>query len=119
MQDFRKLRVWQFSQDLTVDLYRCTSTFPREELFGITGQIRRASVSVGSNIAEGAKREWSRDKARFFNISQGSAGEGISLLDVSRRLGYLQEKQAASLTDRFDHIAAMLELLREAVKQGG
>ena len=118
MQDFRKLRVWELAQELTVDIYRCTSTFPREELFGITGQIRRASVSVGSNIAEGSKREWKRDKARFFNISQGSTGEGVSLLDVSRRLGYLTEGQAASLTDRFEHIAAMLELLRRAVIEG-
>ena len=56
MQDFRKLRVWQDAQVLTVDIYKMTACFPRDERFGLTSQLRRASVSVGANIAEGCKR---------------------------------------------------------------
>jgi hypothetical protein len=91
MQDFRKLRVWQFSQELTVDLYRCTSDVSTRR---VVRNHRTDPPSVRVDRVEhrgGFEAEWNRDKARFFNISQGSTGEGISLLDISRRLGYLPE----------------------------
>src|SRR6476659_4543154 len=75
MKDFRTLSVWQKSHELTILIYKQTSTFPREELFGLTSQIRRASSSIGANIAEGCGRNSDGDLSRFLQIAFGSANE--------------------------------------------
>ena len=93
MRDFKALKVWQSSQDLTVQIYKITQTFPRDEQFGVTSQIRRASVSISSNIAEGCGRVSQAEFARFLEIAFGSACEVESLLLLCRRLGYLPEEQ--------------------------
>jgi four helix bundle protein len=115
MQDFRKLQVWRDAQELTVDIYKITASFPYDERFGLTSQLRRASVSIGANIAEGCKRATPVDKAHFMNIAEGSSAESISEFDVARRLCYVSEKQALEIIDRFDHICAMLERLRQQI----
>ena len=75
MQDFKKLKVWQKSHHLTLDLYRITSSFPRSELYGLTSQIRRSASSVPANIAEGCGRYGNAELTRFLRISMGSASE--------------------------------------------
>ena len=75
MQDFKKLQVWQKSHDLTLRMYELTSRFPREEMYGLTNQIRRACASIPTNIAEGCGRGSSADFARFLHIAMGSANE--------------------------------------------
>jgi four helix bundle protein len=75
MQDFRKLRVWQRAHELTLSLYRATATFPAAERFGLTSQIRRASSSIGANLAEGCGRIGDAEFARFCSIGMGSACE--------------------------------------------
>ena len=75
MRDFRELKVWQKAHRFVLDLYRHTQGFPAEERFGLTVQLRRAAVSVASNIAEGCGREGERDFARFLSIAGGSASE--------------------------------------------
>ena len=75
MQDFRNLKVWEKAHSLTLDVYRATKSFPREEMYGVTSQMRRASASIGANIAEGVCRRGDAGFARFLHIAVGSASE--------------------------------------------
>ena len=86
MQDFRNLKVWDKAHTLTLDVYKTSKSFPREEMYGLTSQIRRASVSIGANIAEGACRRGDVDFARFLQIAAGSASELDYHLLLSRDL---------------------------------
>ena len=75
MQDFRNLKVWEKAHSLTLDVYKVTKLLPREEIYGLTSQIRKASVSIGANIAEGACRNGDAEFARFLQMAAGSASE--------------------------------------------
>jgi four helix bundle protein len=75
MEDFKQLKVWTKAHDLTLAIYQCTRTFPREEIYGLTSQIRRASASIGANIAEGCGRRSDPEMKRFVQIARGSANE--------------------------------------------
>src|SRR5438128_1985058 len=87
MQDFRKLRVWAAAHQVTLAAYRVTRRFPRDELYGLTSQIRRSAASVCANIAEGCGRSSRRDFARFLHVAQGSASElEYGVTDVKRML---------------------------------
>jgi four helix bundle protein len=108
MQDFRKLKVWQRAQDACVRLYATTGGYPAEERYGLTGQLRRAAVSVGANLAEGAKRSSKADKKRLWEVSLGSAAEIVSELDMAVRLKYPGHDEAVTLAQEYDEIAAML-----------
>ncbi len=88
VQDYHRLRVWQHAVDLVVAIYELTATFPSIERYGLVTQIRRSSVSVPSNIAEGCGRRSSREKARFLEIALGSAFELEAQLEISSRLGF-------------------------------
>jgi four helix bundle protein len=97
MRDFRELKVWQKAHRLTLAIYKATRDFPREELYGLTSQIRRGSVSVAANIAEGCGRDGARDFARFLQIAMGSASELEYLLVLTRDLELLD----AAVCERF------------------
>jgi four helix bundle protein len=116
MQDFRKLKVWQRAQDACVRVYRLTAPYPAEERYGLTGQMRRAAVSVGANIAEGSKRSSKADKKRLWEVALGSAAESMSELDVAIRLEYPNKDEAVKLAQEYDEIAAMLNSLIDCVK---
>jgi four helix bundle protein len=75
MRNYRDLQVWKKAHDLTLELYRVSQRFPREEIYGITGQLRRPAVSIGANLAEGCGRRTSAELARFVRIAMGSASE--------------------------------------------
>src|SRR5690348_3685739 len=89
MQDFRGLKVWEKEHRLTLAIYKVTTTFPRDERFGLTGQIRRACGSIPANIAEGCGRGTGSDFARFLQIAMGSASELEYHLLLAHDLGYL------------------------------
>jgi four helix bundle protein len=89
MRDFRELKVWEKAHQLTLDVYRVTRAFPKEELYGLTSQIRRAASSVGANIAEGAGKNSRPEFARFLQIALKSASELEYHILLSRDLGYL------------------------------
>jgi four helix bundle protein len=117
VRDFEDLLVWQKAVDLTVDVYRETRRFPREELFGITSQIRKAATSIASNIAEGNGRETTKDYLHFLATARGSLFEVRSLLTVSRRLGFLAEDQSKALREQAAEIGRMLSGLRASLKR--
>lgn len=94
---FQKLRVWQRGQDLTVAVYQVTGRFPKEEVFGITSQLRRAILSVPTNIAESQGRFSYADRINFLTMARGSLHEARSLIDTSSRLGFLTKKAASNL----------------------
>ena len=95
MRDYKNIRAYQFADDLTVEVYRITKNFPREESYGLTSQLRRAVVSIPTNIAEGASRKHKRDYLHFLYISRGSIAETEYLLHLSKRLKYLGDKEFA------------------------
>ena len=87
-KSFEDLLVWQKAHEYVLRIYKMTQSFPREELYGLTSQIRRSAVSVPSNIAEGFKRRSAQEKVRFMNISQGSLEESRYQLILTRDLKY-------------------------------
>src|SRR5579872_1260971 len=108
MSDFKKLNVWQKAHELTLRLYPATSSFPQSELYGLTSQMRRCCVSIGSNIAEGCGRAGENEKARFLQIALGSLSELEYQVLVARDLGYLSPKNAEDLIKRILEIGRML-----------
>ena len=92
MRDHTKLRAFQLADQLVVAVYRATSSFPKAEQFGLTSQLRRASVSVASNIVEGCARRTETEYLRFLDIAYGSVREVEYQLSLAHRLGYLQDQ---------------------------
>ena len=116
MQDFKKLQVWKKSHDLTVRMYELTSRFPREEMYGLTNQIRRACASIPTNIAEGCGRGSSADFARFLHIAMGSANEIEYLILLARDLKYLDTDLFSGLMDAIIEVRKMLTSLLRRLK---
>src|SRR2546430_2207277 len=116
MQDFRDLKVWEKSHAFVLDLYAATRTFPREELYGLTSQIRRAAVSIPTNMAEGCGRGSDIDFARFLQISMGSSCEADYLLLLSRDLKYLTKDQYIPLVTAVTEVKRMLAALLQTVR---
>ena len=108
MRDFRELLVWQKAHALTLDVYRATKSFPREELYGLTRQIRRAAVSIGANIAEGAGKNSRAEFGRFLQIASGSASELEYHLLLSCDLEYLASEKCLSLSKQVVETKKML-----------
>ncbi|MFY1046880.1 four helix bundle protein [Chryseobacterium sp. GP-SGM7] len=99
MRDFKKFEVWQLSHQLTLKIYKSTRDFPKEELFGITSQIRRSFASIGYNISEGSGRNSDKEFANFINIALGSSNEAENQLILSKDLGYLSENDFQQLSE--------------------
>jgi four helix bundle protein len=97
MRDFRKYAVWEQSHALTLRLYQETKNFPKEELYGLVSQIRRATTSIPTNIAEGAAKVSEKDFARFLGISFGSASELEYLMLLSHELGFIEPQKYESI----------------------
>jgi four helix bundle protein len=91
MRDFTRIIAWRLADDLAVSIYRVTKSFPREELYGLTLQLRRAASSVPANIAEGSNRTSKKDYHRFLSIASGSLAEARYFLHLANRLEYLPE----------------------------
>ena len=91
LNSFKDLNVWQKAEDLAVVIYSATEKLPAPELYGLTNQMRRAVVSISSNIAEGFKRAHRKEKAQFYSVAHASAAELESQIEISRRLGFLAD----------------------------
>jgi len=111
---FEKLIVWQKSKDLSIHIYKITSDFPNEEKFGLISQLRRCSVSVASNLAEGSGRNLSKDKARFSEIAFGSLLELLNQLIISNELKYISEENYKNTRIQIEEIGRMINALRKS-----
>ena len=106
---FEKLNVWQKAKKLSVSIYKTTTSFPSEEKFGLISQMRRCSISISSNIAEGSGRHSAKDKARFIEIAYSSALELLNQSIISNDLGYLSDEIYNDIRMQLTEIAAMLD----------
>ena len=115
MFNFQQLDVWQLSIEFADNVYKATEGFPSHELYGLMSQLRRASVSISSNIAEGSGRGSNKEFQRFIGIAYGSLMECVSQLEICRRRNYVTPENYASLNSHGDRIARMLSRLRESL----
>lgn len=115
IQSYRELRVWQLGMELTVEVYGVTKEFPKEELYGLTSQIRRAVSSIPANIAEGHARG-KREYQQFLRIAQGSLTELETHLMIAQRVHILPETQLNRLLEATDHLGRMLTRLQQRLR---
>ncbi len=115
MHNFKQLTVWQKTRELVKEIYRVTASFPADEKFGITNQIRRASVSIGANIAEGSGKGSLKDFNRFLDNALGSTFEVETFLILSNDLGFLKNSEYESLNSKIGEIGKMLNGLKSKI----
>ena len=113
---FRNLKVWQFAMTLVEDVYHVTSTFPVQERFGLTSQLRRAAVSVPSNIGEGKRRKREKAFANHLDIALGSQGELEVQLEIAKRVGFLKEADYKRLQRQTEEVGRMLNGLLNSIQ---
>jgi four helix bundle protein len=117
MRDFHGLVVWQKAHALTLTVYRLTKSFPPDERFGLTSQLRRAASSIAANLAEGCGRGGEAEFARFAQIAMGSAAETEYHLLLAKDLGYITEEQFKNTTTTTQEIKRMLAALLRTVRE--
>jgi four helix bundle protein len=115
MQNFKDLHVWQKAHDLTLSTYKATATFPTQELYSLTSQMRRSCSSIPSNIAEGCGRGGAKELGRFLQIARGSASELEYQLLLARDLGFLNAPILEVLSIQLEEVQKMLASLRDKV----
>lgn len=111
IESYKDLIIWQQAMELAVAVYRATRTWPKEELYGLTSQARRAATSVPANIAEGYARESRATYQNFLRIAQGSLKELETLLLIAERVGIASKEAVAPLMDQSDSVGKLLRLL--------
>lgn len=116
MQNYKDLKVWQKAHNFTLKVYEVTKSFPKDELYSLTNQLRRASSSVPANIAEGCGKNSNGEFAHFLNIALGSSNEAEYFLLLSKDLKYLPEEKYLELSDNINEIKAMLISLISKVR---
>lgn len=108
MRTFKDLQVWQMATVFATNIYAATREFPKDEIYGITSQLRRASVSIASNLAEGSKRGSKKEFAHFIRIAQGSGAEIETQLIISHNLKYIHDKDFTKLSEELHSIMKMM-----------
>lgn len=116
MRDFRTLNVWKKAYQLTLDVYKTSRKFPREELYGVTSQLRRSAASIPANIAEGCGRDGSAELARFIQIAMGSASETELHLLLARDIGLLSQAEHEQIAEQVVEVKKMLTSLWQKLK---
>ena len=117
MSTFRDLLIWQKSMTLITQIYQSTNQFPKEEIFGLTSQIRRNAISIPSNIAEGFGRESKQDFLRYLNISIGSLFEFQTQLEIAKNINYLNENEFNNIFEDSREIERMLVSFIKKLKE--
>ncbi len=112
MRGFRDLSAWQKAMELVTEVYRVTRSFPKDEMYGLTSQVRRASVSVPSNIAEGYGRNSRNELHHFLGQAQGSLAEVETQIEIAKNLGYVVPECASELQSKVAELARMVTGLR-------
>lgn len=116
VRSYRDLLVWQKSMDFVTAIYDVTRRFPKEEMYGLTQQVRRAAISVPSNIAEGSSRRSTQEFLRFINIATGSLAEVETQILLAEKLSYLTNNDSAVLLHQADEISRMLQGLYHSLE---
>lgn len=116
LSNYKELHVWKKSFDLALRVYTITNHFPKYEIYGLTSQIRRASVSISSNIAEGYSRNYVKEYLQHLSIAHGSLSELETQLLLAKALNYIEEKDAESLFDEVSEVGRMLNGLKNSLK---
>jgi len=114
---YRDLRAWQNAMELTLKIYRASTRFPRDELYGLTSQLRRAAVSVASNIAEGKGRSSDKELLQFLSRARGSVYELQTQLEVAKSLGYLSRDDGVAMGEQADDFGRMLNGMITKIRQ--
>ncbi|UCD29571.1 MAG: four helix bundle protein [Planctomycetota bacterium] len=117
MRDHRKLRAFELADDLVLTIYASTKGFPRDEQFGLTSQVRRATVSIASNIVEGCARNSEADFLHFLDMAYGSAREVEYQISLAHRLGYLSQDDFNSLNSKCEETAKVLNGLIRSLRK--
>jgi four helix bundle protein len=117
IQSYKDLEVWQRAMRFVTDVYELTKAFPKEELYGLTSQIRRSAVSIPSNIAEGRTKRSTREFIRFVNIACGSAAELETQLTISQNLNYASHADLNKMIEELTNIARMLNGLHTGLEK--
>lgn len=108
MQNYKNLKVWNSAHRFVLDLYKACQTFPREEVYGLTSQLKRAAISIPANIAEGCGKKSNADLAHFLNIALGSANETEYFMLLARDLSFIEKFQYERLITQINEVKAML-----------
>jgi four helix bundle protein len=116
MKDFKELRVWSKAHELTVFIYNLTRAFPKDEIYGLTSQVRRSAASIGANIAEGSGRRSDGEMTRFLQIARGSASATEYHLLLAKDLGFLSEGDFQKTEQRVVEVQRMLTALVQKVQ---
>lgn len=111
---FEKLEVWQLSRKLCANIYTITRGFPKEEMYGLSSQVRRTSISVASNIAEGTSRSTDKDKAHFSTLAFSSLMEVLNQLIIGNDLGYLENDKLLELRNAINELGNKLNALKKS-----
>ena len=117
MKDFKELKVWHKAYDLALRVYEASRSFPREEMYGLTSQLRRSAVSIGANIAEGCGRRSDGELVRFLQIARGSSSEVEHHLSLARDLKFLQAATHQDIEKRLQEVQRMLTSLVSSVQE--
>ncbi len=117
MRDFRKIKAFQYADDLVIEIYKLTPGFPKSEIYGVTSQLRRAAVSVAANIVEGSSRQHQKDYLHFLSMAKSSLSEVEYLLSLVSRLGYLDQKDFGQIDFLAQKTARTLFGLIQAVRK--
>ncbi len=116
MHRYKELKFWQFSRAFCIDIYKITSSFPENEKFGLVSQLRRASVSIASNIAEGASRKSNKDFSRFLTIALGSCYEIETQLIISNDLNFISDGDYKSTQEKLESIIKLMSKFMSTLK---
>lgn len=116
-QGFKELQVWQKSMDLVVAVYKVAVDLPKEELYGLTSQMKRSAVSIPSNIAEGRGKRSTKDFLRFLNIAYGSSAELETQMLLAERLGFIKKKTGDAIQEQIAEINRMLNGMIQALEK--
>ena len=108
INSYKDLQVWQKAIQLVTDVYTLTKSFPKEDMYGLTSQMRRSAISIPSNIAEGQSKRSTKDYIRFLNIAYGSCAELETQLCISQNLNYAASEQILALSDKGSEISRMI-----------
>ena len=116
MHNFRELKIWQRSMTLAEEVYKATSTFPKEEIYGLTSQLRRCAVSVPSNISEGSGRATNRQFKHFLEFSMGSCNEIQTQIDLANRFKYVTKEENERIIDEALQVYKMILAFYNSLK---